>query len=168
MPAHPPTGTAVRSGVTEIVIRPNQSLSPRGNRLFFLLMAAVSLAIAGAFAHLGFWMILPFAGLELLLLGLALGLCCRRAGWREVVRIAEHTVEVRIFRHPLQQCWRSARAWTRVRLEPGATAAMPSRLSLQQHGRGPAIGACLTNPERARLARTLQRALPRGPACASA
>ena len=156
------------AGNTEFVIRSNRSLSPAGNRLFFLLMAAVSFSIAGAFAAFGLWLVLPFAGLEMLALAAALVLCCRRAAAREIIRIAGRTVDVRIER-PLRApvLWRCPRAWTRACLECAAVAGHPSRLLLRSHGRSLAIGACLTDAERAGLARALNAALSRETPCAA-
>ncbi len=59
----------------EFIIRPNSSLSWRGNKIFFFMLFFVSFMIAVSFAMVGMWMILPFAGLEMLLLGSALTYC---------------------------------------------------------------------------------------------
>ena len=55
-----------------IELLPNCSLTPRQARLFFATVAVTSLSIAGFFVASGFWPVLPFAGLELALLGWAL------------------------------------------------------------------------------------------------
>ena len=55
------------------------SISPRGLALVFALLAAVSMTIAVTFAVLGAWLILPFAGLEVLCLGAAFLHVARRA-----------------------------------------------------------------------------------------
>jgi uncharacterized membrane protein len=62
-----------------VVLKRNCSISPRGLLLVFALLAALALGIASAFAALGAWLILPFAGLELLLLGAAFWLTARHA-----------------------------------------------------------------------------------------
>jgi uncharacterized membrane protein len=51
-----------------IVAKPNCSATWRSNQLVLLPLALPSLTIATAFALLGAWPILPFAGLELLAL----------------------------------------------------------------------------------------------------
>jgi uncharacterized membrane protein len=58
----------------------NCSISPLGLALVFAALAALTLAIAAAFAALGAWLILPFAGLEMLVLGAAFWITARRAG----------------------------------------------------------------------------------------
>lgn len=62
-----------------VVLKRNCSIAPRALLLVFALLAALALGIAAAFAALGAWLILPFAGLELLLLGAAFWLTARHA-----------------------------------------------------------------------------------------
>ena len=73
----------------EFIIRPNSSLSWRGNKIFFFMLFFVSFIIAISFAMVGMWMILPFAGLEMLLLGSALTYCYIKNSQCEIVKIDE-------------------------------------------------------------------------------
>ncbi|NCW56693.1 MAG: DUF2244 domain-containing protein [Gammaproteobacteria bacterium] len=57
---------------TRIEIAPHCSLTPRGARWFFVSLCVASLSIALPISLLGFWLVLPFAGLELALLAWAL------------------------------------------------------------------------------------------------
>ena len=59
------------------MIRPNCSLPWRGTVRFYLGIVIVSLGIAAAFAMKGIWLILPFAGLEMVALGAALYIVAR-------------------------------------------------------------------------------------------
>ena len=61
-------GTA---GGYAFVSRPNRSLSPRQQGLMFWSVAIPCLGIASIFAGLGYWLMLPFAGLEVGLLAWA-------------------------------------------------------------------------------------------------
>ncbi len=58
----------------------HSSISPQGLALVFAALALLSLGIAAAFAALGAWLILPFAGLEVAALGVAFWFTARRAG----------------------------------------------------------------------------------------
>ena len=78
----------------EFIIRPNSSLSWRGNKIFFFMLFFVSFIIAISFAMVGMWMILPFAGLEMLLLGSALTYCYIKNSQCEIVKIDEKKVSV--------------------------------------------------------------------------
>lgn len=138
------------------VIQPNRSLSPRGLRLFFSVACSVSLAVAIACLLLGAWPVLPFAGVEILLLGVCLYLVARRAKDYEVVAIRDDRVEVR--QGSLTKQERSCsfpRAWARASLQRHATGWYPSRLTIRSHGREVEVGRCLNEEERERLARDL-------------
>jgi uncharacterized membrane protein len=126
---------------------------------FYLGMVVISFTIAIAFAIQGAWLILPFAGLEMLLLGVALYLAAHKgASWQQVV-IRGDAIEIsqrvagRGQRHTLQ------RAWARVELKPAPIKGHPSRLTIGSHGRSVEIGACLNETEKKQLARDLGFAL---------
>ena len=61
-------------------VKRNCSISPQGLALVFAALAALTIGIAVAFAALGAWLILPFAGLEVLVLGAAFWITARRTG----------------------------------------------------------------------------------------
>jgi uncharacterized membrane protein len=69
---------ATRAGF-RVILKRNCSISPRALLLVFALLAAVVVSIASAFAVLGAWLILPFAGLEIVLLGAAFWITARHA-----------------------------------------------------------------------------------------
>lgn len=58
-------------------------MSPAGLAKVFLSLAAVVLAIGAGFAAVGAWLVLPFAGLEVLLLVAAYVAYARRFGTQE-------------------------------------------------------------------------------------
>ena len=55
-------------------------MSPAGLAVAFGALAALTLAIGVGFAIAGAWLVLPFAGLEVLMLGAAYFVYARRAG----------------------------------------------------------------------------------------
>lgn len=144
---------------SQFVIRPNSSLTWRGNLYFFLFMVSISFSIAGVFTALGYWMVFPFAGLEMAALGAALYLCASRAARCEVISIRDETVEVIIGRHRPEQSYNFNRHWARVVLIPPRTKGHPNRLVLCSHGRELEIGACLNNEERFYLAEALEKSV---------
>ena len=48
------------------IIKPNQSISAGGLKVFFILIFSVSFIIAIFFALNGIWIIMPFTGFEML------------------------------------------------------------------------------------------------------
>jgi uncharacterized membrane protein len=148
-----------RASDIHFVIRPNSSLSWRGNQLFLAGMAVVSFSIAGVFAAQGAWMVLPFAGFEMLVLGLVLHQCCVRACRQEVVSIAGTEVRVAVGRDRAERYCTFERCWARVILDTAKHRGYPSRLLIRSHGREVEVGACLIDEDRARLAVALREAL---------
>lgn len=143
----------------QFVIRPNRSLSWRGNQAVFACLAAACFGIAATFTAKGFWVILPFAGLEMLCLGAALYVCCRRLGKKEVISIDADEVVVTSGdgKHVRRRAFR--RAWTRVALAAARFRGHPRRLLLGSHGRRVEVGACLSDREKGELAGALRHAL---------
>ena len=71
----------------EFIIKPNSSLSWKGNKIFFFMLFFVSFVIAFSFAMVGMWLIVPFTGLEMILLGSALTYCYIKNSQCEIVKI---------------------------------------------------------------------------------
>lgn len=141
-------------------LSPNCSLTSGTATLFYLSILIVSLAVAGGFAAIGFWPVLPFAGLELLGLGLALRLSLRRGRTREFIRIDERDVVVKRSGGRERMECRFSRPWTRVQLRAAPVPNWPSRLLLGSMGRTVEVGAFLTESERRRLKARLSELLP--------
>ena len=146
-------------GTLKFVLRPNSSLNWKGNLLFFAWMATVTLGIGLMFALMGAWMVLPFAGLELLALGTGLYLTACRSMDVEVVSIHEDVIEVCKGRWGLESIVRIQRCWARVSLERSSHDWYPKRLLIWSHGKGVEIGCFLSEIERKNLARELRQAV---------
>ena len=124
-------------------------------------MASISFGIAGIFAAAGYWMIFPFAGIEMIVLGAGLYVCSSRACWCEVVSVGQNTVEVVTGRRKPEKSWSFNRHWARIVLDPPRFKGHPNRLLVRSHGREVEVGNCLNNDEREQLATALKRALAR-------
>lgn len=129
--------------------------------MFFLIMVAVSFGIAGTFTAFGYWVVFPFAGLEMAVLGISLYLCAMKTTWCEVISIESGTIEVVVGRHSPESSYKFDRHWARIVLDPPRARGYPSRLLLRSHGRELEVGACLNNEERQQLAKALEKSLGR-------
>lgn len=138
---------------TRLIIGPNASLSERQACLFMGWMAALGLGIAGLLTAMGYWPVLPFAGLELGALGAALWVSVRRNRYREVLGFEEDRVciEFGLAGRGAQARLELPRAWTRVSLEYGEHRNDPTRLLLAYGAQRVEIGRCLTDEEREAL-----------------
>jgi len=143
------------------VIRPNQSLSWRGALRVYLAITICCLGVGLAFALHGFWPVLPFAGFEVIVLGIAFYLCYARSQLREVVSVSADSVRVEKGRHEPDEQWECPRAWAQIMLERAPIAWYPSRLKLVFRNRQVEIGRFLNETERAALARDLDHMIRR-------
>lgn len=148
-----------KAPVHRFELKPNCSLDSRTAAFFYFSIVTVSLMVAGGFAAMGFWPILPLAGLELLALGVALRLSMRRGRDRDVVDVGPEEVVVSRLRGRDRYDHRFRRAWTRIRFAAGQTASCPSRLLIGAHGQWCAIGEFLTDAERKGLGARLRSVL---------
>lgn len=82
------------NGDIRLTLRPNRSLSWRGNQYLFLCIAAWLGSISVGLAAMGAWIILPFLGLELLALGVALYYVSWKLSHCEVLHIARDQVTI--------------------------------------------------------------------------
>jgi uncharacterized membrane protein len=140
-----------------IELAPNCALSLRAAALFFGTTAFATLSIAGLFVAQGYWPVLPFAGLELAILGWALATSLRRRHWRERILVSEDEIAVETaVRGELTRVVFS-RHWARIKLRAPFYALHPSRLVLESHGRAVEIGGFLNEEERRRLALRLKK-----------
>ncbi|MFZ9708183.1 MAG: DUF2244 domain-containing protein [Steroidobacteraceae bacterium] len=147
---------------TRIVIAPHCSLSPRGARWFFASVCLLCLGVALPITFMGFWLVLPFAGLELGLLAWALKKSLDRRHEQQIVTIEEQFVtieECAPARPPSRVVF--PRHWAQVRIRPGGSPLHPSRLTVESHGRRHELGRCLTEQERLGLAQRLRRLIGR-------
>ena len=139
----------------------NCSLSARQAVGVFAGIAGVSLTIAVGCALMGYWPVLPFAGLELALFGWAMRHTWRRAQRCERVLIDAQSVVIERYDADLALCENIElpRAWAKAALisdreNPGQTA-----LAIGQRGRWVAFGRFLDDTEKRTLLRRLQQVL---------
>lgn len=145
-------------GYWRFVLRPNRSLSWRGTVHFFLGIATLSLAIATVLAIRGYWLVLPFAGLEIAALGAAFYVVARRSYQCEVIAVAEDILIERGVGRPRHRV-RLPRAWAAVDVERCNASWYPSRLLIRSHGQAVEVGRFLPEGERLELALKLRRSL---------
>lgn len=142
---------SARAGPHRIVVRPNDSLGSRGRLVFFFLVALAALAVAGTAAMRGFWPVLPYAGLELLVLAICLYLVQYRLRYREVLTLEKDRLRVECGLGRPQAVRDFHPAWVRVELDPSENRHYPARLFLREGQSEWEIGRCLTEAEKISL-----------------
>jgi len=146
----------VQTTADRIEISPNCSLTTRGAWLFFGSLCLTSFALAGFVAAQGFWPVLPFAGLEMALLGWALKTSMDRRHHRQTITVTPETVEILEQLPERRGTVVFPRHWAQVRIRAGHSPLHPSRLTIESHGRRCEVGSFLNEQERTGLAKRLR------------
>lgn len=148
--------------IFEATIRPNRSMSARQSAVLIISFAVLSLAIALSFFSMGLWLVLPFAGLEIFAVGVAVGYSMRRSQGYELITVTDRDVSIRISEFGASQSYNFQRYWTQVRLESGPSRLQPQRLLIGSHGRFIEIGRELVDEDRENFAARLTGAVRDG------
>lgn len=152
MQNHP--GDFSQAASTEFVFRRNCSIGPVALWLTFSSLVAVSFGFGIAFAVHGPWMILPFAGLEMLALGTAFFMCRGHANDFERVLVGAHEVEVEIVEGRVRKTWAFNPRWLQLAVDTA-----PMRVWLKYKGEALEVGRLAAGPARSAFARGLRQAL---------
>ncbi len=139
----------------EVVARPNSSLSAKGRVYAVVIIAAISLAVALGFSLIGAWLVLPFAGIELLAIGYAFYyIHCHSQDYESIVIEGDQiSVEKKSYKALSKMVFN--RYWAKVllRLTPNGD----QMLSLRSHGKEIDFGrSYMTNDQRLELAKQLK------------
>jgi len=146
---------AGESGSFMLVTRRNSSLSSSGRRLVLGSLILITFAISLAFALHGAWLILPFAGAEMLVLYLAFRYIAQRAGDFERISIDGDRVLIERWETGRVSRFEFNRYWAQVVLqrEPRDT------LAVRSHGQQVEFGRYLTDEQRREAARAIKQKL---------
>ena len=139
-----------------IELAPNCSLKPAAAMLFFVSTCLFSLGFALFFVLQGFWPVLPFWALEMLVLGLSLQASMRRGKYTQTVLITDSQISLVTHTRRGTQKQELARHWAKVRLRSPPRRHGTSRLTIESRGLAFEVGSFLTEEDRCRLAERLR------------
>ncbi len=149
--------TSTRRGKSlMIVAQPNCSASWRSNQLVLLALAVPSLTIATAFALLGAWPILPFAGLELMALGAALYYVNWKLQYRHVITLSDEAVRIEKGHYVPKRSWQFTRQGTGLAITPEAHPWEGPGLAVHDNRESVTVGDFLSRDECLELANLLR------------
>ncbi len=104
-------------------------------------------------------MVMPFAGVEILLLGVAFYMTAYRCTTKEVIIINANTLYIERGRSKVEQQYKFITAWTKVTLRPPEFRNYPSKLMIGSHGKLIEIACDLCEEEKQKLANDLRASL---------
>jgi uncharacterized membrane protein len=139
----------------EWLLKRNCSLAPRQLAVIFGSLATVSLAIAGGFAARGAWMVLPFALVEVLALGVAFLVYARHAADYERIVLCRDCLLVETCRATRVRREQCVPAFARVEY----AGSRRELVGLVAAGRRIEVGRFVPESDRAGLARQLRMQL---------
>ena len=140
-----------------ILMRPNLAETWQAAAWFFGLVAVVPLIIALGFAAMGFWPILPFAGLEVVVLIGAVLKVRGAAAQQEVLRFSDDRVALERGVQEAEYEWVRQRAWIRAHYDKAPVYGHPNKLSLGYQNERCEFGRFLTNKEREEIVGVLAK-----------
>ena len=146
----------------EYIISGNNSISLNGNLIFIALIGCISLSIALGFLFKGYWIILPFAGLEMILLAVMLLYCCHNNSMYEKIQIYEDKVNISSKYRRNKGFFEVNKYWASVVLNKPKLKGYPHRLFVRYKGREMEIGVMLEDKERLELAAMLNTSFKKG------
>ena len=143
---------------TTYILQPNRSLKRGQVCLAVSVIGAALLGVTLYFSMQGAWMVIPFTGLEAVVLVTAVYMQCKWSRQKQIVEVGETTVRTRKGVNSDESvCF--PRGWLRVSLIEAHCSWHPKRLIIGSHGRYVEIGAFLEESEREQLAARLSSAL---------
>ncbi len=154
--------------VHSLTLTPNCSLTPRMAWAFFGSLCGVTFVLAALATTQGFWPVLPFAGLEMALLGWAMHRSLQRRHHRQTITITADSVEIEEVDRERRERVVFQRYWARVKMRAADSPLHPSQLLIESHGRRYEIGRFLNEQERRSVAQRLQRMISGPPLAAAA
>ena len=140
-------------------MRLNRSLTPPGRRRWFGLIAGTTFLVASAATAIGAWMVLPFAGFEVLFLWCAFRLIGRHDDDYERVGVADREFYWAKCRCGQVEELRGNALWAQVFAVPRNGRV---EIGLRYQGRTVSVGQLISDEQRRLLWRNLARALKIG------
>ena len=143
--------------IHRILLRPNQSTSWKTSLLFVFVIAFTCLAIGIGFAFAGATMILPFAGLEVLFVGVCVYLVMKKTYKQEVITLTKEKLKIENGAGKFDQVWEYFRMWSYVSVEKPEHPWYPAHIVIRSKGERVPIGDFLNEEEKEDLVMSLEK-----------
>jgi uncharacterized membrane protein len=132
----------------QIVLSPNMSACWQTTKYFLYIVSSFALIIAVSFAAIGAWMVLPFTGIEILVLLIVMYRVSRKCYRKEVIRLTKDSIVVEQGQNKPVTSWHSELFWTRLIIQSQSHSWHSNRLFLRGRHDQIEIGAFLSDPEK--------------------
>ena len=140
-----------------ILLRPNQSTNWKSSIIFISIIAFTCLTIGIGFAFAGAMMILPFAGLEVIFVGVCVYLVMKETYKQEVITLTQEKLKIEKGGGRIDQVWEYFRMWSFVSVERPQHPWYPAHIVVTSKGERVPIGDFLNEDEKEELVSNLER-----------
>ncbi len=134
-------------------------MSWRANMWLAGSLGAICMGIALLMAARGLWMVIPFAGAEVILIVVCLHMTLRRLARREVITVDKQAIRLEWGYTRADVCVKLPRQWSRLRYSRPHSQFEVGDLSLAAHGKVYPLGRCLGRDEKKTLYTELKSVL---------
>ena len=136
----------------QIMVCPNMSGQWQTTKLFLWLISCLALFIATAFALLGLWMILPFAGIEIIALVSLVYWVAHQCRRKQIITISENRILVETGYTSPKTSWESEVFFTRLFIDkPPYRDGKPMKVFLRGKQQQLEIGEFLNEEDKHKL-----------------
>jgi len=139
-----------------ILIKPNQSISWKSGLVFVLFIAFTCLSIGLGFAYVGATLILPFAGLEVIFVGICTYLVLNKTSQQEVITLSKDKLIIEKGAYRLKKVWEYFRLWSYITVERPQHPWYPAHIVVTSKGERVPLGDFLTEQEKEELVSSLE------------
>ena len=139
-----------------ILLRPNQSISWKSGLVFMLVIAFTCLSIGLGFAYVGATLILPFAGLEVIFVGICTYLVLNKTSQQEVITLSKDKLIIEKGAYRLKKVWEYFRLWSYITVERPQHPWYPAHIVVTSKGERVPLGDFLTEQEKEELVSSLE------------
>ena len=144
------------TGLTTIILRPNNSSSWQFNMQILASLSAIILLLSGYFAFQGLWLVLPFAFLVIATVYVCLYLRVRANNKTEIITFNDSTVVVERGRYNVENTWKYHRLWTKIFVKKPHVRGHPKQIFIRSHGKELEIGSFLNKKDKEILIKDLK------------
>lgn len=140
-----------------IVMSPNKSMDWATNKKILMAMFFVSMLIGISFAYMGAWLILPFAGLEVALVGLGMYYASWKLNFKQTISIQGNSLILQkgVYFPTLEWSWELSN--TKVLRRASQYRMSAPSLFLKNFGETVEIGEFLNRKDKLKLRKALQK-----------
>jgi uncharacterized membrane protein len=146
----------ITNGLGHIVVCPNMSADWQTTKRFLWGISVLSLCIAMVFTMAGFWVILPFAGLEILFLVSFMSWVSHQCHRKQVIHFHDNHICVEKGHHAPKDTWESELFWTRLVIQKPPYRGHPHTLLLRSKQQQVEIGEFLNEEDKKKLIKELR------------